>query len=1115
MRGIKSIAMPWLLLFCFIGLCRAADTKLDPEHERQTFNVAPGWQVNLFAADPAIEKPIEINWDNRGRLWCATSRTYPQVAPGQTPDDRIIILEDTTGSGRADKSTVFADHLFLPNAVAPGDGGAYVTNSTEILHIDEVGNTGVGSTRRVVLSGFGTEDTHHIVHTLRWGFDGRLYFNQSIYIHSHIETPWGEKTLLGSGTWRFEPQTMRLDVLSHGMVNPWGTVFDSWGRCFGTDGAGSEGIGCIFPGVAFTSAVGFERTMPGLTPGSPKYCGEEILDGRQIPADYQGDILTNDFRAHRIVRFKLSPEGAGFAATQMPDFITSKDPAFRPVDIKMGPDGAIYIADWYNPIIQHGEVDFRDPRRDHLHGRIWRVTAPGRPLVERPHIAGASISELLELLNSPEEYARLRAKLELRERPAAQVVPLLADWVKSQSDEHSLLEALWTYQTINTVEPNLLGRLLKAHDPRTRAAAVRVAWRWMDQLPDAQSIFSAAVTDDAPAVRLEGICALTAIPQPQSMVIACKALDRPRDKFIDYALWLAANQLKDQWLPAVQSRQAGEWDNADHLMFALEAVKAPQAVDRLVEQLKSGKIPPESRASAIDMIASIRGNTGQIFDLAIGPDVKDPETKLLLLSTLQRAAVILPRPDGDLTRLSSLFADRDETVRAAALRLAGTWKLEAVRPRLEQIAEASDSPPAIRLAAMDALAAMGGTKSIELLQKLSDATSSPAVRREAIGALLQLSPKDAAARAAAMLVSGWADDDPGELLAPFLQRENGDDELAAALSGKTISADTARLSLRFLQTQAGAGSSLIDLLEKSAGFSTGPTKLTPDQMRQMVPDVAAHGDPARGELVFRRRETGCYQCHAIDGVGGFLAPDLGSIGGSAPVDYLVDSVLDPNKAVKDGYMGYTIVTKDGDVINGIKVRQDKQELVLRDNLHEEIRIPIANVRREKEVGSLMPTGLADTLTHGEFLDLIAFLSNLGKPGPFGPAPPQVVRRWQIVAGDVTETSDPPPDKAAWSSLYSLVDGELPIDSRVIFVRCQLNVTLGGVVGLRLNSTDGIRTWIDGAPLAPTSLMTANLSPGVHTVTFRIDGVRRVGQSLLVGLADQPGSTAHAEVVGGR
>src|SRR5438874_10562350 len=209
----------------------------DPEIERKSFIVAPGFEVNLYAADPLLAKPIQMNFDPQGRLWVASSEVYPQIKPGEKANDKIIILEDTTGTGRADKTTVFADGLLIPTGVEPGDGGAYVANSTDLLHLADTDGDGKADRRRVVLSGFGTEDTHHILHTLRWGPDGMLYFNQSIYIHSHVETPYGVRRLPGGGIWQFRPQTRELAVYVRGFWNSWGHQFDRWGQSFITDGA--------------------------------------------------------------------------------------------------------------------------------------------------------------------------------------------------------------------------------------------------------------------------------------------------------------------------------------------------------------------------------------------------------------------------------------------------------------------------------------------------------------------------------------------------------------------------------------------------------------------------------------------------------------------------------------------------------------------------------------------------------------------------------------------------------------------------------------------------------------------------------------------------------------
>ncbi|MCH7689355.1 MAG: sorbosone dehydrogenase, partial [Planctomycetes bacterium] len=482
----------------------------DPELERKTFQLAEGFEVNLFAADPKIAKPIQMNFDPQGRLWIASSEVYPHIKPGQKANDKVLILEDTNGDGVSDKTTVFADGLLIPTGVVPGDGGAYVANSTELLHFADTNGDGKADTKRIVLSGFGTEDTHHILHTLRWGPEGLLYMNQSIYIHSHIETPYGVRRLNAGGIWQFRPETMRLEVYARGWVNSWGHHFDEYGQSFTTDGAGGEGINYVVPGAGYPTVFGMPRILHGLNPGSPKYCGMEIVGGRHLPDDWQNNILTNDFRGNRVCRFVISEDGSGFASRQKEDLIKSKHVAFRPIDIKMGPDGAIYIADWYNPIIQHGEVDFRDPRRDHVHGRIWRVTYKGRKPVSRPKLVDATTEQLLEHLKSPEMWTRHNAKRVLKERGAEKVIPHLDAWVNNLDDSDPLverhrLEALWMYQALLHVEPTLLGRLLESKHHRVRAAATRAVQHWQEELPNPLELLTKRVGDSHPRVRLEAV----------------------------------------------------------------------------------------------------------------------------------------------------------------------------------------------------------------------------------------------------------------------------------------------------------------------------------------------------------------------------------------------------------------------------------------------------------------------------------------------------------------------------------------------------------------------------------------------------------------------------------
>ncbi|MDB5354333.1 MAG: hypothetical protein JWN24_786 [Phycisphaerales bacterium] len=1131
-----------------------AEKPADPEAERASFKVADGFEVNLFAADPMIRKPIEMNFDPDGRLWVVSSSTYPQLKPGQDPDDKVIVLEDTKGAGKADKATVFADGLFIPTGIVPGDGGAYVANSTEVLFLKDTTGSGKADFRRVVLSGFGTEDTHHIIHAFNWGPDGRIYFNQSIYIHSHVETPWGTKTLLGSGTWRYRPDTGAFDVYCRGQVNPWGIAWDDWGQTFETDGAGGEGIAFAFPGSAFQSAVGYEKVLPGLNPGSPKYCSLEILSGRHLPEDWRGTFLTNDFRAHRICHFQLADSGSGFVSKQLPDFIVSGDADFRPIDIKMGPDGAIYIADWYNPIINHGEVDFRDPRRDHVHGRIWRLTAKGRPLVERPKLAKAPVAELLESLRSPEEYTRLRAKLVMRERGEKEVLPALSAWVKainprSKSAEHDRLEALWTYESLDVIEPELLVRVLGSKDFRPRAAAVRVLSHWAQQIPNATDLLAAAVDDESPRVRLEAIRALAVIPNPQSITIAARVLDKPMDVYLDWALTQTARDLEPVWMPAFKAGRLTTWAKPTHLSRALQDVKSPAAMGVLVDQLKGNQLPPDARNGVIDLIASIDPTKGAqtLFDLATHvaqppsavsdshvaqppPAMLDAPTRTHVFDALAKSAKEhKAHPDNAADRLTPLLADKDEPLRAAAMRLAGAWQLETLRPQLTQTAEdPAEIAPGVRRAAIDALADLGGPQSAEELKKLSEPARPDAVRRFAIAALASIDPKEAAARAADLLASGPTDADPSVLLGAFVKRAGGATTLAEALALKKLSIDTARLCLRYLQSLAGESTPLTDLLQKAAGLTSGPTKLTPEQMKQTIAEVLSKGNPTNGERIFRTKEAACYQCHAVGGVGGWLAPDLRAIGASSPADYIIDSILDPNKAVKDGFGGVTVTTRDGDSLSGIKVRQDDKTLILRDATRQEIAIPVSSIKQQKDVGSLMPTGLADTLTHQEFLDLARFLTELGKPGPYDIGTAQIARRWRVpqFVPDVEPTSDLPlsvtEENSNWFPVYSLVSGELPPSAfttrpgkKIALARTEVNVTAAGKLRILLNTTKGLDLWIDGKRVEPKEDMTIDLAAGLRTFIFRVDFAERGKEGLKMEVQDVPGSSGRAQAVGGR
>jgi putative heme-binding domain-containing protein len=1125
----------------------------DPEEERKSFVVAEGFEVNLYAADPLLAKPIQMNFDPDGRLWVASSEVYPQIQPGQEQTDRVLVLEDTNGDGQADKTTVFVGGLLIPTGVEPGDGGAYVANSTELVHFKDEDGDGKADSKTVMLSGFGTEDTHHIIHTFRWGPDMALYFNQSIYIHSHVETPWGVRRLGGGGIWRFAPDSRKLEVLCRGFVNTWGHHFDDYGNSFATDGAYIEGINYVFPGSVFFTAPNATRILKGYNPGSPKHCGLERVTGTHLPEDWRGDLITNDFRGHRVCRFKIGDSGSGFVSREQPEVIKTNHAAFRPIDVKMGPDGAIYIADWYNPIIQHGEVDFRDPRRDKTHGRIWRVTAKGRPLVKFPALRKMPTSALLDLLKSPEQFTRQQVKRVLKERGADQVLPELNVWLsrlsKSTGDkfdpavEHQRLEALWVARSFEAplvAEPAnevtiLPGNLLLSKSPGVRAAAMRSA---ADNGVRDVKWYEARVVDENPRVRLEAIRALALIGTLDAAKAAMIVVDKPLDDALDFGAWQTARDLQNVWLPEAL---AGRFDFGEprRLVFALQAIGSPEVVPLLVSLYEAGKIPADREAAALGMIGSLGGpkQLRVVLDLALKQaDVPGDRAATLIGQLIEAAEKRKTLPEGDLAPSAQLLKSQSASVRIAAARAIGLWKVEGARPALVELASAEGTEPGLRNAALAGLVALGGEATKQTLVALASDPHPRNLRGVALASLASADPVTAAGPAVAWLASYQPGDNLGPVFDAFVKQKDGPAALAAALKDKKLPADAGKIGLRQAKV---SGRDLPDLnaaLTAAAGIGAGPRVLSPEEMARLVAAVKTTGDAARGEQVFRRAELACLKCHGISGAGGQVGPDMTSIGASAQVDYLIDSMFQPDKQVKEGFHSVVVETDEGKVVNGIQVRKTDDELVLRDAEDREIAIPLKSIAEQAVGKSLMPAGLVDALTEPELIDLVRFLSELGKVGPYAPSQARLARSWQAWTPNdearkqrfdgVSPRVFLADQRFAWSAAYTRVSGELPVFeqpwqhtmlmSKVLtLVRTKVVVKQPGKVrfGVKLSGAAKWTTIVDGKePFfadITTPTLDADLPVGTHWLVIAIER-ENPSQTLRVELLDAPGSPAQAE-----
>ncbi len=495
-------------------------TFLTGKEALDSIQVPEGFLIEQWATEvefPDLANPVQMSFDNKGRLWVATMPSYPHYLPGDPrPDDKLLILEDTDGDGKADKQTIWADGLHLPMGFEFAPEGVYLSQGINLILLTDTDGDDKADRREVIFSGFDDHDTHHAIGAYCADPSGAIMMCEGTFLRSNVETPYGTVRGTNGGFFRFSPQRRHLERHAQLPIpNPWGIAFDEWGQHFflHTSGTTTEWMlpGSIRPryGVSTPGSKDLIEPAHRVRPTS----GIEFLSSRHFPDEMQGDMMLNNTigflgtKQHR-----MSESGTGYETHWRHDLTKSSDGNYRPVDIEVAPDGSLYLVDWHNPLIGHMQHNIRDPHRDHDHGRIYHITYPSRPLVEPAKIAGAPVETLLENLKLPEYRSRYRSRRELRGRDADQVLSALAQWTTGLDStnpryEHHLLEALWVSWGLDRVDDTLLRRLLQAVDHRARAAAVRVLRYNAHRIPDQAELLQAAAGDSHGRVQLEAIAA--------------------------------------------------------------------------------------------------------------------------------------------------------------------------------------------------------------------------------------------------------------------------------------------------------------------------------------------------------------------------------------------------------------------------------------------------------------------------------------------------------------------------------------------------------------------------------------------------------------------------------
>jgi putative heme-binding domain-containing protein len=894
---------------------------------------------------------------------CAVS--YPQIKPGEKANDYVLVCEDTDGDGRADRFHKFVEGLFMPTGIELGDGGLYVAQGTELLHFKDTDGDGRADARRIVLGGFGTADSHQMINGLNWGFGGELWFTQGHHIYSRVETPHGVETLNRAGVWRYRPRTEHLDPFfqfSSAGANCWGVVTTAWGHPFHKSGA-TPGAWFCTPGL-IRSPLAVNAQPLNLFVAPIKQVGMEFLRSTHFPPETQDRAVIGGYYANLLEWHSLKKENGLFVSERLPNLIETKNKVFRPIEVRNGPDGALYFADWYNPIIGHYQASYRHPDRDKEHGRIWRVTANGRPLVKRVQLNTLSTRELLEKTDSPEGWQQYQAKRLLFERNTPEVVAALDAWVPAlnsdpkaapDTQEYRKLQVLSLYEAHETVRPELLRALLRSANGDIRAYATRVLATWAREgaLPGALELLEWQIADEDPMVRLAAIVAASYVRDPRAAAIAARALDRDFNPYHQHALTKCLHASNPLWAPRVEAGQP-VFDKDEHLLFALQNGWVRNHAEDFLNHWGGAvayRLNADARAGAIlknqVLKHAAHKERMRVWLKAFAAVAEATDIPFVLEKGADDAGILAAikggKPEGAENLVAPLLKSPSPALRAQGARLAAAWKLSGVLDTLRTLAE--DTDPLTREHALDALLAIDPDRTVERVLKEIGAAQN---EKEITGLL--------------RATLGRA-----ESLAAFVNALEKKDALAA---------NAARLALRAMSYSGKVDKRVSQALMHLAGINTTLPPYTKDYIARVVRAALSTGDSLEGRKIYEA--SGCATCHMPGPSQSKIGPDLSAVSRGLPIDMIVTEVVWPGLNVKENYEAANIVLKDGTTLTGFRHTDTADALAIRDLTGAIRTIKKADTQSIQVGGTLMPEGLTANLTEEQLAHLIRYLSELGK-----------------------------------------------------------------------------------------------------------------------------------------
>lgn len=946
-------------------------------------SVVDGYRVNAWAAEPMIVQPMAFCWDDRGRLWIAENRDYESRVSGfsRAGNSRIVILEDTNHDGIADSRKVFMEGIVFPSAIAVGFDGVFVAAPPNLLFIpDRDGDDKADAANiEVRLTGWGIRDRHEVVNSLHWGPDGWLYGLQGYATASKVRKPVGRGRLynrdepfpedvlsgdgveINGGVWRYHPTKDVFEVVAHGFSNPWGIDYDAKGQLFIT--------ACVIPHLFHVIPGGIYQRQGGQHFNPYVYSdiqtiadhrhrsahgGARVYQSDAFPPSQQGRIFMANIHEHAVLSDVLERKGSGFAAHHGDDFMLANNAQWIGFSMEIGPDGALYVLDWHDTDICGMEVGQKET------GRIFRI-APQRSLAEPwpgryGDLGKLTDAELVALQTSRSDWHARRARIILQNRAAKDTlsqaaVQQLRQLFQTSANPDHRLRAMWALHVTKKWTPDALSQVLDDPDEYVRAWAIQLLCE--DRSPPAAAIqkFSQlARADRSPVVHLYLASALQRLDPGVRWNIATGLMAHSEDvgdPNLPRMIWFGVE-------PLVASNPTLALDYAAvsrmpmlTRFIARRAVDA-DAVDAVVtavgRALSSGQAAPSTRtAEAGSMLEGVRDALDGRYDVVA------PPAWPTIYQRLQRAAAPLQALAAD---VNQKFNDANATAsnvqtlsnRTAPLvdrrKALQTLTLQR-RPQLAPVLPALVDEPQLRQDAIRSIAAFD-EDSLGTLLIARYATFSASEKTETVQTLASRP------RYARMLTDALA--------AGTIQRQDVPPHIARQLR---------RLAgTRFADVW---GPIADDVAEDRAYV----------RYKGLINDAAMKSASAQnGHAVFMRT---CGPCHAMYGEGGNVGPDLtGS--NRASLEYLLANVLNPNADVPDAYRMVLVTTRDGRTYSGNVIAETDRQLTLRVVGRDNAIIGKSDIQsREATSVSMMPSGLFDSLTDREVLDLVAFLRTSAPP----------------------------------------------------------------------------------------------------------------------------------------